>query len=850
MNQADSYIVPFEKHQLVASRWQHIWEFNGVIMRNKVGIRYCLQAMTKNTQRFTHHLWLSMALAVILIGAFALYAWSEKQIDRANDLRHHSFLLADELRQSSDDLTRMARTYVVTGDARYKAAYQAVLAIRDGTKPRPAGYQNVYWDTVLANGGLPPDDRGQAVALLTLMQQAGFSPQELEKLTLAKANSDRLTTTETTAMQLIETSDAQAPANHVQARLMLHDEAYHLAKAAIMQPIKEFEELLDQRTREAVVRAQTQALVLRLIFIVVALGLLTMVLRTRRMLRATLGGSMDQVFAEISSIGQSDLAAPLAATRHDQNNVLGWLAQTQTRLKAIEIERNLAQRREQLRVQTLELLAGDAPLTQVLETLVLSVQDINPDAICSILLLDETRQRLAHGVAPGLPEFFVSAVEGLEIGLGVGSCGTAAFTGERVLVEDIQTHPYWASYRALADKAGLGACWSQPILASSGQVLGTFAVYHRKPQLPDADEVRLIEQSAHLASIAIEKTRAVQELKASEAHFRGIFEHAADAILLIGLDGFVRDANPAACRVYGYAHSEFIGLHGSKFVNPAHAENFSTALAAIKAGQSCAVESVDVRKDGTPFPVEVHISPFTHRGEAVMLCAVNDVTERKKMADQVRQMAFYDPLTGLPNRRLLNDRLSQTMAASKRSALFGALMYLDLDNFKRLNDRHGHGVGDLLLIEVARRLGECVREADTVARQGGDEFVVILAELDADRARAQEQAGAVAEKVRASLAQPFVLNTSNAGQPDSLVTHHCSASIGVAVFVAHEVSQVDLLRRADAAMYQAKEAGRNAIRFVEVLPDEAGEYGANPSAPMVANGSSDAPVWHHPPIRS
>jgi diguanylate cyclase (GGDEF)-like protein len=203
-------------------------------------------------------------------------------------------------------------------------------------------------------------------------------------------------------------------------------------------------------------------------------------------------------------------------------------------------------------------------------------------------------------------------------------------------------------------------------------------------------------------------------------------------------------------------------------------------------------------------------------GQAVRIQGtIQDITERKLMEDKVRQLAFFDPLTGLPNRRLLDDRLSQTMAASKRSALYGALMFLDLDNFKPLNDTHGHGVGDLLLIEVARRLTECVREMDTVARLGGDEFVVMLSDLDADKVVSIAQAYLVAEKVRVSLALPYLLMAATAGQVVSKVEHHCSASIGVVVFVNHEANQTDILKWADAAMYQAKDAGRNAVRFYD-----------------------------------
>lgn len=192
--------------------------------------------------------------------------------------------------------------------------------------------------------------------------------------------------------------------------------------------------------------------------------------------------------------------------------------------------------------------------------------------------------------------------------------------------------------------------------------------------------------------------------------------------------------------------------------------------------------------------------------------------EKKLLAEaeeQIRQLAYYDPLTLLPNRRLLNDRLGQMMASSKRSARYGALMFLDLDNFKPINDAHGHGVGDLLLTEVAHRITSCVREVDTVARFGGDEFVVILNELNVDKAESAAQAGLVAEKIRTILAEPYLLTLHQEGKAETTVEHHCTSSIGVVLFINHEDSQEDILKRADMAMYQAKEAGRNLVRFYE-----------------------------------
>jgi diguanylate cyclase (GGDEF)-like protein len=192
---------------------------------------------------------------------------------------------------------------------------------------------------------------------------------------------------------------------------------------------------------------------------------------------------------------------------------------------------------------------------------------------------------------------------------------------------------------------------------------------------------------------------------------------------------------------------------------------------------------------------------------------LTDITGRKKMEEDVRQMAFYDSLTGLPNRRLLNDRLVRTQQWSKRNACYGALMFVDLDRFKPVNDAYGHEVGDLLLIEAAARLQRCVRETDTVARFGGDEFVVIVSELNKDKGRSMAQAELLAEKIRNSMSQPYLLTAAKDAPQRSVAIEQCTASIGVVLFFDNEAGKDDLLQWADAAMYQAKQSGRNAIRF-------------------------------------
>jgi diguanylate cyclase (GGDEF)-like protein/PAS domain S-box-containing protein len=215
-----------------------------------------------------------------------------------------------------------------------------------------------------------------------------------------------------------------------------------------------------------------------------------------------------------------------------------------------------------------------------------------------------------------------------------------------------------------------------------------------------------------------------------------------------------------------------------------------------------------VRPDGTV--LEVCGVPVPGGGFVTLYL---DITERKQLETGIRQLAFYDPLTHLPNRRLLGDRLTQALADSKRSGDYGAVMFLDLDNFKALNDTHGHKAGDMLLIEAAHRLKNCVREVDTVARLGGDEFVVMVGDLDRGKAPSTAQANAIAEKIRLSMADPYGLNVARDESASVMVEHRCTASIGVAVFISSEGSDEDFLRWADAAMYQAKVAGGNQIRF-------------------------------------
>ena len=299
--------------------------------------------MLQTRSLFSHKIWLVASVFAAVGALFAYYAQLESHVDKANAVRFQSVQLAGELRQSSDDLTRMARTYVVTGDPAYRQYYNDILDIRNGKQPRPENYQSVYWDRVVANHAVARPANGVSVSLLELMNQSGFTETELAKLALAKANSDALTRIEFEAMALTGQPESIAPGAHAKALAMVHDARYHQLKAAIMEPIGEVYEMVDGRTRLALQQAQSHATWVRWILIATALALLVLLVRTQRALRATLGGSLDDVHTHISRIGQGDFSTLIDTSASSEDSVLRRLAQTQTNLARLESESRQAQ---------------------------------------------------------------------------------------------------------------------------------------------------------------------------------------------------------------------------------------------------------------------------------------------------------------------------------------------------------------------------------------------------------------------------------------------------------------------------------------------------------------------------
>jgi diguanylate cyclase (GGDEF)-like protein/PAS domain S-box-containing protein len=331
----------------------------------------------------------------------------------------------------------------------------------------------------------------------------------------------------------------------------------------------------------------------------------------------------------------------------------------------------------------------------------------------------------------------------------------------------------------------------------------------------------LQERNRLLEALVEERTRALNE---REEFYRSLTEETPDVLWRTDSELRITYISPSDERLRGYKAEEVIGQHVFDLFNE---EGIAIVTEALR-------KRHQTEREGNPFGFAKFEAPHRCKDGSVLWGEVfskavrdehgkitgyhgitRENTKRKQMQDQVRQLAFYDTLTQLPNRRLLIDRLNQKLIANKRTGNHGALMFIDLDNFKPLNDKYGHFVGDQLLIEVANRLKCCVREMDSVARFGGDEFVVLLGDLVADHAKSIAHAKVVAEKIRVRLSDVYQLNVTREGEAESIIEYRFSASIGVFVFLDHEASADNILKCADKAMYQAKAAGRNTIRFYE-----------------------------------
>lgn len=453
---------------------------------------------------------------------------------------------------------------------------------------------------------------------------------------------------------------------------------------------------------------------------------------------------------------------------------------------------------------TLDLIVTNQPFSVILSNIASHLEMINPDMLVSILLLDRQTRRLRLGAAPSLPDNYNAVVDGLVIGDGVGSCGTAAFRGETVIVSDIDHHPYWEHFLDVTRKADLHACWSLPFKDENNKVLGTFAIYHRKICGPSPEDLTLIQEFAAFTALAIQKVHVADSLRLAAT----VFESIREGVVITDLEPRIVAVNQAYTRITGYDEAQVLGKNPKIIKSGFHDKAFYQAMwSSLKETGYWSGEVWNRRKNGEIYPQWLTISAVcvdsscgTESKPCNYVGVFTDISQLKQSEAQLTQLAHYDPLTSLPNRLLVQSQLQHAVERAQRHGSLVAVLYIDLDRFKNVNDSLGHPVGDELLIKLAERMKKRVREEDMLARLGGDEFLLVLEDV-----RDLSDPAFVAQSLINLLTSPFILPSG--------YEIFIGASIGISLFPEDARNVTELIQHADMAMYQAKKEGRNTYRY-------------------------------------
>lgn len=461
-------------------------------------------------------------------------------------------------------------------------------------------------------------------------------------------------------------------------------------------------------------------------------------------------------------------------------------------------ERELALRREKTHSKVLGNIAHGKSTSDILYDIVLLIESEQPGTSCAIWQISQERKHLLLSAAPSLPASIQVALQNIEIGSVAYPCSMVAGNGKLSLVSDIQAQPFSPEFKALAHQANLAACWTKPILSSADQVLGVLSVFRQSIGDPSAEQIKLLEQMSKLASIALERKQDDEVRRLSSI----VFQTSSDAIAITDDKNCIIAVNPAFTQITQYTPEDVIGKNPKLLSSGSQSADFYKEMwMSINTLGKWQGEILNRRKNGDIYSEWLSISTVydEHKKVQQRIAIFSDISEKKRTEAIIWQQANYDTLTSLPNRRLFHDRLAQELKKAERDNSSLALMFIDLDHFKEVNDTLGHEVGDFLLQESANRITKCVRDTDTVARLGGDEFTVILPKIT-DTERLEN----IARSIINTLAIPFHFGEQPA---------YVSASIGITIFPNDAGNISSLLRNADQAMYVAKSKGRNQFSY-------------------------------------
>ncbi|ABI57272.1 putative bifunctional diguanylate cyclase/phosphodiesterase [Alkalilimnicola ehrlichii MLHE-1] len=446
-----------------------------------------------------------------------------------------------------------------------------------------------------------------------------------------------------------------------------------------------------------------------------------------------------------------------------------------------------------------DLIARHAPLDEILAAITRMIEEHLPGALCSIMLADPEERTLNLSGGHSFSERFCQAMQGIPVGPGIGTCGSAAHERRLVATADIMADRSWNGFHDLARDEGVRACWSVPVIARSGALLGTFATYYRQPGEPTAHDQAQIQRAAGLVALAVERQLDRRALQEAEQRYRSLFTEHPDAVFQVDLEGRLRAANRSATRLIGLPESELLGRHYHAFVFSEDRRRSDAAFEAVCRGKAQHYEVQARTANGSKVELEITNLPIIVDDRVVGIYGIaRDVTLRKQYEARLAYYASHDTITGLPNRREFESRLRHDFYLCRQHNDLLAVLYIDLDDFKPVNDSLGHAFGDQLLVAAARRLERLLGPSDTLSRFGGDEFVMLLPGLSGEA-----EALAVADRVLTLFKRSHSLGRHEV---------HISASIGIALNHRDVKSPEEMVQFANRAMQQAKQQGRNTWR--------------------------------------
>ncbi|MFT0736653.1 EAL domain-containing protein [Ralstonia wenshanensis] len=477
----------------------------------------------------------------------------------------------------------------------------------------------------------------------------------------------------------------------------------------------------------------------------------------------------------------------------------------QARAEALHARRLLASENA-----VLAQLASNATLSTVLRHLCLYVEQVYPNAMSALLLLDADSQTMSVAAAPTLPAAYAATLENTPVGPDAGACGCAVYLGEAVFIENIATDPRWQHERTAALAAGFVSAWALPIRSSRGDKLGVLGLFYRQPCMPAEEEQHFLDDVTHLAGVAIQKDNVERGLAESEERYRLAISNLHEGVVIMSPDGVVQAANASAERILRVRPGQLVGRNRldpiQRVVDEDGKEVGATMMPSgqvLRTGEPIFGRVYGLLlKTGELMWVRQNIIPIRRHAEpapsSVML-SFADITDIKRAEQRLRHLAAHDALTGLTNRSFFIAHLESTIESARDESRELALFFLDLDRFKSVNDTAGHACGDTLLQSAAARLTDCIGPGDVIARLGGDEFVILI-----DQRVEGKRIALLAERLLQAMREPF--DTVNG-------RYYLGVSIGVALYPHDGISGSDLLRSADAAMYRAKQNGRNRAQF-------------------------------------